>query len=108
VPELDVDMAMTRKKKIAILIALFVGLMGLLLLVTGEHDGSGRFRVGFAPFLRFDLAPKSTWIVQSGVNIAGDRGIGAAGNFVEFPVFPGYRVGIRYFSKRWWREEHAK
>ena len=101
-------MGLTRKNKITILVAVPVGLLGLLLLVTGERDGSGRFRVGFAPFLRVDIAPTSTWMEQNGVNMAKDRGVGIAGNFVEFPVFPGYRVGLRYFSKRWWREEYAK
>src|ERR1043166_9372763 len=100
-------MAMPRKKKVVIVLAVCVSLVGVILLI-GEHDASGRFRVGFAPFLRVDIAPTSTWMVQSGVNIVGDRGVGAAGNFMECPIFPGYRPGIRYFSKRWWQEEHAK
>lgn len=102
-------MNLPKRKTVAMVCAVFAGVMALLILCTSELDAqSGRYRVGLAPLLRVDAAPSSRWKVQSGINIVRDSGVGAAGNVVEFPVLPGYRVGIRYFSQRWWREAQAE
>lgn len=99
----------SRRKKVVMFVAIFIALIVLLIVGTGERDmQSGRFRVGFAPLFRVDAAPSDRWKVQSGLNIVTERGVGAAGNFVEFPVWPGYRIGLRLFSPRWWQEERAK
>ena len=95
--------------KTVTVVAVFATLVALLTVSVAKHDASaGMFRISLAPIFRVDIAARNRWIVQRGVNVVTDTGVGLAGNFVEFPIFPGYRIGIRYFSKRWWQENHAK
>jgi hypothetical protein len=96
-------------KRTVTIVAVCATLIALLVLVAAKQEApSGMFRIGFAPIFRIDIAARKRWMVQSGVNFVRDSGVGLAGNFIEFPIFPGYRIGIRYFSKRWRQEEHAK
>lgn len=96
-------------KKTVTVVAVFATLVALLIVCAANHAApAGMFRISFAPIFRVDIAARNRWIVQRGVNLVRDTGVGLAGNFVEFPIFPGYRIGIRYFSKRWWQENHAK
>jgi len=89
---------------------LWVGVgCGIVVMITAQYDNNGGIlRFGHPPFLQISLAPTREWIVQNGVNYVPDRGLGVAGNALELPVWPGYRVGIRFFSPRWWKEEQAK
>ena len=97
--------ALTRKK-VMIIMAIFIALTALLVIGTGERH-AGRYRAGLAPLFRMSVAPANNWQVQSGLNVATDGGVGAAGNYVEFPLWPGYRAGLRLFSPRWWTETRA-
>jgi hypothetical protein len=102
-------MDISRPTKFVIFVAIFIASIVLLIVGTGERDTqSNRFRLGFAPLVRIDAAPTDRWKVQSGLNIVSEQGVGAAGNFVEFPIWVGYRVSLRLFSPRWWQEERAK
>ena len=64
--------------------------------------------VHLPPFITLDVGREDSWIVRRGINIVRDNGKGPAGNVLELPILPGYRMGITYFSRRWWYEEHAK
>jgi hypothetical protein len=51
--------------------------------------------------------PKHRFMVQSGLNVALDHGLGAPGHFIEFPIWPDERVSIHLFSVNWFRQELA-
>jgi hypothetical protein len=99
----------TPKKK-SVLISLSVAaVLAVLVLGTADYSNqAGIHRISHAPFFTIDAGRSERWIVQRGINVVSDRGTGQAGNVIEFPILPGYRVGVRYFSRRWWREAHAK
>src|SRR5262249_20371481 len=103
------DLVRSCQKKWIVLAACPVALLSLLFFVTSHHPhGSAVSRFVQLPVLSIDVGPSDKWIVQSGVNIVTDQGKGMAGNVVEFPIGPGFRAGIRFFSTRWWQEKHAK
>jgi hypothetical protein len=97
-----------RKRLWVVLLGLVTFLAALVLITADYHSGPGVYRIIRVPFFTVDVGRSERWMVRSGINFVSDQGRGMAGNVVEFPICPGYRVGIRYYSRRWWQEEHAK
>jgi hypothetical protein len=97
------------KKKFPIALIGAAAVVLLVLSFCDRRNGSGvRRMVHLPPFIRLDVGQRDTWMVRRGINIVRDNGKGPAGNIVEFPILPGYRMGITYFSRRWWQEEHVR
>src|SRR5215471_13279212 len=98
-----------KRKALALGIGGTAILVLLSLAICARPSGPGVYRVvRLPPFVTLDIGSKSGWIVQSGVNVVSDTGRGMPGNVIEFPVAPGYRMGITYYSKRWSKEAHAR
>jgi hypothetical protein len=99
-----------RRKQLLRTILCVSGALVLLVFVTADYhkNGAGIYRMSHAPFFIIDVGPTQTWMVPHGINYVPDHGVGQAGNVIEFPLCPGYRLGVRYFSGRWWREAHPQ
>jgi len=99
-----------RRRKCIRLALLFIAVFcaALVLSKVQCQSTAGVHVARLPPFVGVTVAPTRNWIVQTGIIYRPDSGTGMAGYYVEFPIWPGYRGGIRFFSPRWWREEQAK
>jgi hypothetical protein len=79
----------------------------LLFLITADYGvshGSDVRYVSRSPVATISWGPAHSYIIQKGINIVGDSGVGLPGNFVEFPISVDTRVSMRLFSFRWLRD----
>src|SRR4051812_11863945 len=66
----------------------------VLLLSTAEyHYTGGVFQIRKPPLFQVDVAPSTRWMVRSGINYD------ARSHIVEFPILPGYRMGIQVLQR---------
>jgi hypothetical protein len=106
---------MRRAKRIGLIVAAIPAL-GLVLFCSTAHYGTGPNHLHFisrSPVASVSWGPANAYIVTRGVNIVPDKGIGMAGNMIEFPLSPQTRLSMRLFSFRWleedfegWRSDH--
>jgi hypothetical protein len=98
-----------RKAKRIWLIVAAIPLLGLALFFATARYGiepyHGIYYIRRPPVATITWGPATSYIVQHGVNRVADRGMGMAGNFIEFPISSHTRVSIRLFSFRWLAEE---
>jgi hypothetical protein len=99
-----------RKRKLKLAVLGFVTVLAVYILSTSEYSyyngfgGAGIFRISKPPLFTITMGATATWHVQSGINFVPAQGL------VEFPIFPGYRIGISYFTFAWWhrwRQYHS-
>lgn len=99
-----------RKRKLKIAGLGSATFLAVYILSTSQYSyyevlGVGNFRISKPPLFMITIGPTRCWRVQSGINFVPDSGL------VEFPLCPGYRVGIDYFTRsRWrqWRQYHGR
>lgn len=108
---------MRRAKRIWLIVAA-IPLSALVLFFATAHYGVERVHniryISRPPIATLSWGPSERFMVQEGVNLVWDQGLGAAGNMVEFSVSTQTRVSMRLFSFRWleeeftgWRSNHA-
>ena|SRR5665213_2648686 len=95
-------------KKPFLMIPICLVVIAVIVIFSTAHYSHkfGLYQMSEAPFFTITVAGSDRWIVRSGINVVPDRSVGPAGNIIEFPICPGYRAGIKYFSRRWWHEYH--
>lgn len=85
-----------------------VTVLAVYILSTSKYSyyyglgGAGVFRISKPPLFEVTVGPTKTWLVQSGINF-----VPASGS-VEFPICPGYRVAVRYFTRSWSRQYRGR
>jgi hypothetical protein len=93
-----------RKRKLKIAGLGTVTFLAVYILSTSQYsywssyNGAGTFQISKPPVFTITTGATSTWHVQNGINFVPNAGI------VEFPIFPGYRAAVRYFTPSWWRQ----
>ena len=99
---------MTRRKRLWLVVAASLGVLIAVFFASAQYGIEryhGIYYVSRPPVAVVTWGPAGAYIVQHGVNLVGDLGIGQAGNVIEFPVSRHTRVSMRLFSFRWFAEE---
>lgn len=99
---------MSRVKRIGLVIAAIPVLGLALFFVTaryGVEPYHGIRYISRSPVATITWGSADSYIIQQGVNLVADQGMGRPGNVIEFPVSSHTRVSMRLFSFRWLAEE---
>lgn len=99
---------MSKAKRIWLTIAA-IPVLGLALFFATARYGVEPYHgiryISRSPVATITWGSADSYIVQHGVNLVSDRGMGRTGNVIEFPVSSHTRVSMRLFSFRWLAEE---
>ena len=99
-----------RKRKLKVAILSSLTLLAVYILSTAQYSyypsfsGAGTVEISKAPLFDISMGP-----AMRRVGVRNQNGIKFfPGGYLEFPIYPGYHVGIRYFTPSWWRQYHPR